>query len=471
MHTIIKTPMSYKSYCKKWDIILARIGIIQQRIYHKKQINEITESHALHRNSVRNIISLYQSLAPPEFRIKIENGWRFSQEEIDPSHPMSIATFLLPKSRSPKSHPNKISGEQENMILSSFQQVKIWAKRLATILSRQQKLGDLTLGKIRWVYQRNHLRVQKVRTKNGESRSLYNYQTIGAFSDMHFDTKILADQKSLPKGVYENLKYNEHLPVYEWNIIDVASRTRFIAYSRGKSSTFGLQFLIFVLTHIRSCGILTTEQGGFTIHLHTDGWSEFFSWSDHKQQEWNDILSLLDADIDCYNPNWDIRKNLIERSHRSDDEEFLIPFGVNWKTKEDFMIQATEYSDYWNNKRTHSWHGMDGRTPREQLIKRWLPVWQVQRLLNFPVLHLDESFSLLQENFQYFRIQQEFRSFTDATENPLWREDRKGIIDLITRYPEKNLRDYAQNVLTYYQFWFIDAIWPWVIQPYLFFPM
>jgi hypothetical protein len=78
---------------------------------------------------------------------------------------------------------------------------------------------------------------------------------------MHYDTKILADQKSLPEAVYENLKYNEHIPLYEWNLIDVASRTRFIGYSRGKSSAFGLQFLVLVLSHIRSCGILTTEQG------------------------------------------------------------------------------------------------------------------------------------------------------------------------------------------------------------------
>jgi hypothetical protein len=69
-------------------------------------------------------------------------------------------------------------------------------------------------------------------------RSLYDYQAIGAFEDIHYDTKVLADMKSLPEEIYDNLKSNEHLPLYEWNIIDVASRSRFIAYSRGKSSTF-----------------------------------------------------------------------------------------------------------------------------------------------------------------------------------------------------------------------------------------
>jgi hypothetical protein len=59
---------------------------------------------------------------------------------------------------------------------------------------------------------------------------------------------------------------------------------------------------------------------------------------------------------------------LIERSHRSDDEEFLIPFGASMKTKEQFMIQAQEYNDYRNTLRPHSGNEMNGKTPKEKLI-------------------------------------------------------------------------------------------------------
>jgi type I restriction enzyme M protein len=52
----------------------------------------------------------------------------------------------------------------------------------------------------------------------------------------------------------------------------------------------------------------------------------------------------------------EIRKNLIERSHRSDDEEFLIPFGHEFKIKENFMTHAQEYNDYRNKSRSHSGH-------------------------------------------------------------------------------------------------------------------
>lgn len=169
--------------------------------------------------------------------------------------------------------------------------------------------------------------------------------------------------KSLPGHIYENLKHNTDLPLYEWNIMFAGSRVRFTAYSRGKSSTFGLQFLVFVLSHLRCCGV----QG--TIFMHTDGGAEFFSGSERKQEKWNHILALLDAKIDCYNPNWDIRKNLIERSHRSDDEEFLIPFGESMKTREIFMKHAQSYNDFWNKTRSHSGKGMKHMTPREKLLK------------------------------------------------------------------------------------------------------
>jgi endonuclease I len=71
---------------------------------------------------------------------------------------------------------------------------------------------------------------------------------------------------------------------------------------------------------LRYCGIDTP------IKIWTDNGVEFFSGCQEKKKEWNDILGLLDASIDSYNPGWDVRKNLIERSHRSDDEELLIPF-------------------------------------------------------------------------------------------------------------------------------------------------
>ena len=422
-----------KSFYKKGDIVLVRIQVIQHCVKDTMKKNDIAFKYGMHRNTICAIMHVYESLAPPEFRKKIESGDHFSLEELQ----SSLCSFLVPRSRKPRSHSKQASKSEEEKILADFWQVKVGAKKLLMILGRKKEQWNFTLGKVRGIYKRNHLRVQKVRTKNGETRSLYNYEAIWAFEDTHYDTKEIADAKSLPKEIYENLKFNEHLPIYEWNFIDVASRCRFTAYSRGKSSTFWLQFLVYVLSHLRYCGII------ISIRVHTDGWAEFFSGSERKQQEWNDILKELDAYIDCYNPNWDIRKNLIERSHRSDDEEFLIPFGGQMKTMEQFMTQTQEYGDYWNFKRGHSGKGMHGKTPEEKLLSLW--IYQARKILTFQVLNLDRSFYLLQEHLEYFQFQRLLRNIPKGRLTT----ERKTVIDLVTKY--SHLKDYAQNVLTYYQ--------------------
>ena len=440
---ITKSTMSYKSFCKKGDTILARIQVIQHYVQDTMKKIDIAFKFSMGRNTVGTIMRIYESLAPPEFRKKIEWGDHFSLEELE----SSLCSFLAPESRKPHSHSKQVSKIEEEKILSDFGKVKVGAAKLVMMLWRKEELWSLTIGKVRWVYRRNSLRVQKVRTKNWETRSLYNYETIWAFEDTHYDTKEIADAHSLPKDIYENLKFNEHLPIYEWNIMDVASRGRFTAYSRGKSSTFWLQFLVYVLSHLRYHWIKTF------IRVHTDGWSEFFSGSKKKQAEWNTILKELDAYIDCYNPNWDIRKNLIERSHRSDDEEFLIPFGGSMKTRKQFMIKAQGYGDYWNLSRGHSGKGMKGKTPEEKLLSLW--IHNARDILTFKVLNLDESFYLLQEHLEYFLFQKLLRSTTREKFN----SDRKTSLALITKYP--HMRIYAQNVLTYYlisvMFYFISS--------------
>ena len=76
-------------------------------------------------------------------------------------------------------------------------------------------------------------------------------------------------------------------------------------------------------------------------------------------------------------------KNLIERSHRTDDEEFLIPRGEFIHTEEEFMKEARSYGTYWNTTRSHSGIGMQGRTPLE--------VIQQSGLLGSQQAHKDTS--------------------------------------------------------------------------------
>ena len=433
MTNILKDPMNYKTYLKNNEEVTIKLRIIKHRITDKEAIKSIAYKYSMHRNSVRNVINIYDREASIELKNMINSKISFTLHNIE-----NLCWFLKPKSRKPLSHSKQANESEEKQIVNWHEKTKVWPKRLKNNLEQRWELWSLTLAKVRGVYKRKWFKVRKVRTCNWETRSLYNYEEIWAFDDWHYDTKVLADSHSLPSHIYENLKHNKHLPLYEWNIMFVWCRARFTAYSRWKSSTFWLQFLVLVLSHLR--------YNWFTwyIRMHTDWGAEFFSNSDRKKWEWNNVLKKLDCDIDCYNPNWDIRKNLIERSHRSDDEEFLIPFGDRMTTKDKFMSQAQKYNDYWNKSRVHSWKGMNNRTPKQKLLALW--IHNADNILDFKVLYLDSYFYQLQQHLEYFYFQR------DVNLTPLQKlkTDRKTSIDLITKYT--HLKLYAQNVLTYYQF-------------------
>jgi hypothetical protein len=431
MNNIHKDPMNYKTYLKNNEIISIKLRIIKHRLVDKLQVKDISFKYSMWRNTVTNIINLYNNFASVTLKEKINNGESLILSDLE-----KLWNFLLPKSRKPFSHSKQANETEEKQIIDWYEKTKVWSKRLKNNLKRRKELWDLTLAKIRWVYKRNWFKIRKVRTCNWETRSLYNYQEIWAFDDWHYDTKELADAKSLPAHIYENLKHNKYLPLIERNIMFVWCRVRFTAYSRWKSSTFWLQFLVLVLSHLRYHGII------WYIHMHTDWWAEFFSNSDVKNKKWNHILKELDTDIDCYNPNWDIRKNLIERSHRSDDDEFLIPFGADMKTKKQFMLQAQEYNDYRNKSRVHSWKWMNWKTPKEKLLALW--IHNAEKILDFKVLYLDSYFYQLQQHLEYFYFQRDLK----MTPLQKLKIDRKISIDLATKYP--HLKLYAQNVLTYY---------------------
>ena len=429
---ITKDIMNYKSYLKNHEEISIKLRIIKHRIVDKLQIKDIVFKYSMWRNTVTNIMRLYNNFASLELKNKIENNISMSEKEI-----LSLWSFLFPQSRKPKSHSKQANLKEEKQIIDWYEKTKVWPKRLVNNLTSRKEIWNLTLAKVKWVYKRNWFKVQKVRTSNWETRALYDYEKIWAFDDGHYDTKILADSHSLPKEIYNNLKYNEHLPIYERNIIFVWCRVRFTWYSRWKSSTFGIQFLVYVISHLRYHWIYCF------IHMHTDWWAEFFSNSETKKQEWNDVLKELDCDIGAYNPNWDIRKNLIERSHRSDDEEFLIPFWFDMKTLDSFMEKAQWYNDYRNKSRVHSWKWMNNMTPRQKLLSLWFH--NADRILDFKVLYLDSHFYQLQRHLEYFY----FQRLLNATPLQKLKINRKTSIDLITKY--SHLQNYAQNVLTYYQ--------------------
>jgi len=78
----------------------------------------------------------------------------------------------------------------------------------------------------------------------------------------------------------------------------------------------------------------------------------------------------------------------VERSHRTDEEEFFIPCLGRAKTAEEFLKMAQRWQYYYNVERPHFGAGMEGKSPLERL--RELGFDLPDEFAAFPVIPLDE---------------------------------------------------------------------------------
>ncbi|MGI0011418.1 MAG: hypothetical protein ACREAE_08465 [Nitrosopumilaceae archaeon] len=431
--------MQYKEQIKENQLI-TKIRIIRYALKENIPVIEIAKSFSCHRNTIGNIIRTFQQIVPEEDRDLLLSAAHFSQEEIAKRY-----KILLNKKRAPKSHKKSALKADEEAIVLLYKQknIKVGATQMRIILERRfgenTGLARLTRGQLRGIYKRNDLTTETVRSANGQRRHLYDYQAITAFAFMHYDVKHILDKHALPEDIYTLLAHND-APIYQWNLMEVKTRTRFLAYSYGLYAEFGFRFLLFAIQYIRM--ILHNEKDQH-IRIGMDNGLEFCLGSKKKEDEWNKILGVQNASVYQYDPNFDIRKNLIERSHKSDDELLYIPRGIYMTDKHAFHQEVIEYAEYWNRRRPHTGIGMNNRTPEQALKAQGLV--GVDRLLQFPVLILEDSICQMRRCNQPI----EFESF--AREHPA--VIQKSLTCQKTRRDIENqfsLHSDAQNVLTYY---------------------
>ena len=459
---ITREPVSYKEE-KKVSELMAKYRIILKVLKNGESRVRVARSFSMSRNSVRNIVN--------DFAVNIESS--VQTELLDASNDFSVREIeeklfpILGKKTIPLSNKRSATKEQEKLILKYFNEdeITVGAKRMHMFLNRHMQsfcknpvykktsknpiytkevkkiFENITLSQIRGIYKRNNLRVKKRRSVNKQRVALYDYSKLACFEHLHYDTKTIPDTKALPEKIYKKFKLNPELPVVEWNIIDVKSRFRFIAYSHERSSFFGLEFMIFVLQYIRA----NTLNNEMKITIGTDNGCEFFSGSERKKEEWNAHLKLLNAEIYSYNPGWDVRKNLIERSHKTDDEEFFVPRGKFINDKKSFMKEAVNYSHYFNCQRPHSGIGMKNRTPLEVLRDQGITA--LQAFTQFPTFLMEDSIS------ETLRVTQPIKLLKTLNSSP----KSRGLLQSQCQKFTKNLESRnlvstksAQNVLTHY---------------------
>ena len=288
-------------------------------------------------------------------------------------------------SRRPKNSPRKLKTELTALILKCAQRTGFRYRRLSHYLQRAYSVF-VSENTVKAVLKREGLRPRRRRSSKGMARPLYDYTALIPFSEFQLDTKHLLDKKSLPESTYRHMEAKE-LPLYEWNLVDVATRARFTAYSYELTSTFGLLFLTL-------CGLwMRSHNVRWRMRVRLDNGSEWCGGSERKLREWNFRLQPLGMELDPIDVGAKWQLGVVEATHRADDEWFLIPYAERCDDVGEFLLRAKMWQDTWNFFRPHWGRGMDGMRPVERLEKSRVMV--AEHVLEFPVILLEELISLI----------------------------------------------------------------------------
>jgi len=289
-------------------------------------------------------------------------------------------------SRKPKKSPNKLSKVIEDIIVKAAKETGFRYRRLKYYLYFNKSL-NLSENTIKTILKRNKISKRRVKTKKGNYRDLYPYEHLLPFTQFQLDTKYVKDQKALTTKGYENVD-KSHLPLFEWNLIDIATRTRFTWYSYELNATYGFAFIVFTSLWIRS------HNARNDITIRVDNGSEFCAGSQKKLDNWNKKLSIFNVTLEPIDVGAKGQNAIVENSHRFDDEYFLIPYLENINSAKEFMKKAAGWQDAWNYNRNNFGKGMKGMTPKQKL-KSYKSCIN-KNIMNFPTLLIEEILGKIQ---------------------------------------------------------------------------
>lgn len=278
---------------------------------------------------------------------------------------------------------NKTAKALEDKVIAIKNSTKFGYRRVAKELRDKQGLviKDSTCRNILKRARSNELlKGEKVINANGKPVKFYDWYSAEPFEIIQTDLKDILDKKALPQEVYHHLqRYN--LPPYQWTAECVNTRIRFLAYSYEKSFTNGLCFYLMVIGWLRARNI--RAELVFTV----DWGEEFGGKSRQKITDLRKLLKPLGATIHQNHKGRSEENGFVERSHRTDDEEFYVPRLSTIKTQNQFFLEALNWVWYYNTKRSHTGEGMADGTPYQKLQKQYC--WIAKDICAFPPLLLD----------------------------------------------------------------------------------
>jgi hypothetical protein len=283
---------------------------------------------------------------------------------------------LADLSRRPRICPRQTSPALEAMALQARRRHGYGPLRL----NRDAKV-PLPPSTIRNILRRNGARPKRRRTYKGSRRRFYRWDDKDPLSFFQTDLKVIRDQKAL---AHQTLVHHQRagLPLYQWTACCVRTRMRFLAYSSEKTVANGLAFMLLVTLWLRAHGL------HHRLAFQTDWGEEFGGKSPRKLARLDrNFFAPLHATLLRIRKGRTTDNALVERSHRSDDEEFYQPLLTRYPNTDAFLVGALRWQSRWNLRRPHFGRHMLGHRPFDR-AREILPALQRDIAL-FPPLLLD----------------------------------------------------------------------------------
>ena len=271
---------------------------------------------------------------------------------------------LSDRSKAPHTIANRTASDIEDKIIEIKSRTNYGPIRIADELQDQYGIS-LSKHTIRNIVRRNRNQIKRKRHKPHKKaeRQFVDWYSAKAFEIVQIDLKYVVDQKALSMDQITHIHANK-LPLYQWSAIDVNSRFKLIAYSDEKSWTNGLTWFLWVTSWLRSHGV--TNQIIYTV----DRGEEFGGKSWIKILELRKLLSGFNCKLIQNHISSPQENAHLERSHRTDDDEFYIPKVHHIPNRQAWFKEAFNYIYYYNVVRRHS--SLNRKTPFQHL-KQQIP--------------------------------------------------------------------------------------------------
>lgn len=266
---------------------------------------------------------------------------------------------LADRSRRPRRSPKRTPAELEEKVIEARERTGYGRKRLSWYLFREEDLV-LSPNTIRHILRR-HGFTTKRKPRKRFYPAHWAWEEERPFSLAQVDLKDVLDKETLGTELWDWLRKRK-LPRYQWTFLEGRTRLRFLAWSYRPTLTNGLCFMSLVMLWLRSYGI----EG--EVAWQTD-WGEEFGGSNptklaELQERWYEPVG---ARLTRIPPGKKSYNGRVERSHRTDDEEFYIPFLAGIHNGRELLQRAGGWVYFYNLVRPHYGEGMEGKTPFEKL--------------------------------------------------------------------------------------------------------